>query len=99
MKRLVLVLSLFLSLNVLAQVPADTNKTDSQGRKQGLWKEKINSLEGTGTYVDNKKTGLWQIFHQNGILKSVEEYKDGILNGLSIEMDQNGRLNRRVPLL
>ena len=94
MKQLVVLAFLFLSVSLSAQTPADTNKTDTQGRKQGLWNENINSLKGTGHYIDNKKTGIWQVFHQNGMLKSVEEYKDGNLNGLAIEMDQNGRINK-----
>ena len=49
------VLSLFASARSFSTIAADTNKLDSNGKKTGLWKEKINNSDFYGSYESDKK--------------------------------------------
>ncbi|HTB33059.1 MAG TPA: hypothetical protein VK808_13605, partial [Bacteroidia bacterium] len=40
-------------------LPADTNKMDGNGKKQGLWIENLGPTKWLGNYVDGKKEGIW----------------------------------------
>ena len=67
MRKLIILLS-FLPLFTLAQV----NETDSDGLKQGLWEKKYpnGNLMYTGRFADDKPTGEWIRFHENGKIKA-----------------------------
>ncbi|NND94442.1 MAG: toxin-antitoxin system YwqK family antitoxin [Flavobacteriales bacterium] len=63
------------------------NRIDKLGRKQGPWKEfyEDRSLKAEGTYVDDKKNGLFKSFNEKGELVSVEKYVNGILDSEAAE--------------
>src|ERR1700746_3281553 len=92
MKRIILFLITMLTMNLAAfsNTPADTNKTDNTGKKTGFWKEKIASFDFYGNYVNDKKEGLWIAYYGNGIIGTIEEYKNGRKNGYSILLDKTG---------
>lgn len=71
-------------------VAGDTNKTDANGKKTGLWKEKGEMTVYYGRYKDDKKDGAWIGYHPNGIISSIVEYRDGRKNGASIGIDVAG---------
>jgi len=65
------------------------NKTDARNRKQGMWFIRQKALRGEpayiafGSYVDDKKEGLWYKMDDLGQLESIENYTSGLLNGTS----------------
>jgi antitoxin component YwqK of YwqJK toxin-antitoxin module len=91
MKKLFLLLWITLSLGAYAQkggVPADTNKTDATGRKQGFWKDVAFGLAWYGYYQDNKREGVWVCYHPGQVLPQfIETYRSGKKNGISIATD------------
>ncbi|SFW24301.1 toxin-antitoxin system YwqK family antitoxin [Chitinophaga sancti] len=63
------------------------NKRDDQKRKQGEWSEEVAATRGEdgytweGTYVDDRKEGLWKKYAPSGGLIAEENYKHNVLNG------------------
>lgn len=55
------------------------NQTDSKGMKQGYWKKQYPNgrLMYEGTFKDNKPTGEWKRYHENGALKANLMYLPG----------------------
>mgnify|MGYP005988473985 CR=1 FL=1 len=79
------------------------NKKDDQGQKQGYWvvygkdkpKSKIpaNGKVEEGTYVDNRKEGLWIKYHKDGKTPRIKGvYKNNRPNGLFERYYENGEL-------
>jgi antitoxin component YwqK of YwqJK toxin-antitoxin module len=91
-----IILCLFLSAFCLyaiastTTVVSDTNKLDGNGKKTGIWKEKSEMYIYYGTYKNDKREGVWIGYHPNGIISSIDEYKDGKKNGYSIGIDVAG---------
>ena len=62
------------------------NLTDEQGRRQGYWKItgrmsveegfENNQLVEEGTYVDNKRVGLWKKYYPTGAIRSEINYEN-----------------------
>jgi antitoxin component YwqK of YwqJK toxin-antitoxin module len=63
------------------------NRLDMQGRKQGPWKNRFESVRGEpgyeeeGYYENNRKVGEWRLFSLVGDLVGVEHYKWGLKDG------------------
>jgi len=67
------------------------NQSDSLGRKQGVWVDyfmdysdqesgfSIGQKLAEGTYLDDKKHGIWTFFNSEGEIDRVEEYEYGEL--------------------
>jgi len=74
------------------------NKTDKYHQKQGLWYIKKEELRGEpayttfGNYEDNKKQGLWYKLDKDGQLISIENFRNGLLNG-NAQYYENGHLS------
>jgi len=91
MTRILFILALFISVNASAQwkdfqinSKGDTlNRVDMQGKKQGIWVVKIESLRGEpgyeeeGHYVDDRKEGTWRLFNLMGDMVGKENYRWG----------------------
>ena len=46
----------------------------------------------TGAYLDNKKTGVWEVYHvQNGLLNAKGNYNNGLKSGVWVYNDTTGR--------
>ncbi|NTV84737.1 MAG: hypothetical protein HGA23_10625 [Bacteroidales bacterium] len=58
--------------------------------KNGFFTEKIGNLTVEGNYLDGKKEGNWLTYYPSGYLNKVEEYHDGMKNGLVLEIDGKG---------
>nr|WP_319573465.1 hypothetical protein [uncultured Draconibacterium sp.] len=71
--RYLLVLLIFLPSLVFAQ----TNQTDANGFRQGLWQKKQDNgrLLYEGYFKDNKPVGEWKRYHPGGQVKAIIEYK------------------------
>jgi antitoxin component YwqK of YwqJK toxin-antitoxin module len=89
-------LTSFLGANAsIYAIAGDTNKTDANGKKTGLWIEKTEMTTYHGRYKDDKREGAWIGYHPNGIISSVVEYRNGRKNGASIGIDVAGFFFRR----
>jgi antitoxin component YwqK of YwqJK toxin-antitoxin module len=71
-------------------VVSDTNKLDGNGKKNGIWKEKSDMYTYYGSYKNDKREGVWIGYHPNGIISTIDEYRDGRKNGYSIGIDVAG---------
>lgn len=68
------------------------NHTDEKGLRQGFWQitgemvqdkaYKSNQVVEEGTYVDNKRNGVWKKYYPNGKLRSEITYKNNHPRGL-----------------
>ena len=94
MKKEILVF-VFFAASLLAnasqlELVGDTNKVDAGGKKTGIWKEEANSFTYFGKYINDKKEGVWIGYHPNGLISSIDEFKGGKKNGVSIGIDVAG---------
>lgn len=106
--RFIFAIALLISLNGLAQckeyiigVKGDTlNCADNQGKKQGRWVIKVESLRGEpgfeeeGFFVNNLKEGVWRRYSLAGDLIALENYRWGNKNGQNIYYNSMGNLMR-----
>ena len=106
--RLILFLLILISVNAFSQcktfiisVRGDTlNCTDMQGKKQGPWVIKVESLRGEegyeeeGVFQNDKKEGLWRQYSLVGDLIAMENYRWGNKNGKNIYFNKMGNLLR-----
>ena len=89
------ILALCLSTEAFCTITADTNRLDSNGKKEGLWKERLESFDFYGDYIDGKKEGVWVAYYSNGIISNLFEYKNGMRNGISIGINQSGQYTNK----
>jgi antitoxin component YwqK of YwqJK toxin-antitoxin module len=75
---------------LVAQTAA--NLKDASGKKQGLWDEKSPSGRFIGTYVDDQKDGCWTSYAADGKLIRIENFKNGLRDGITVDIDQRGYL-------
>jgi antitoxin component YwqK of YwqJK toxin-antitoxin module len=76
-----------------SQVVKDSiNQTDSKGRKQGKWEEKLTPGTTKGVYVNDNKEGVWVSYGANGNLIKIENFTKGLHDGITVEIDQRGYL-------
>lgn len=75
---------------VIAQTA--TNKTDANGKKQGLWEEKTPSGTSKGAFLDDQKDGCWTSYAADGKLLRIENFNKGQHEGITVEIDQRGYL-------
>ncbi len=65
------------------------NCINAKNKKQGKWMERTNPLRGNpgyeeeGAYLNDRKEGLWRKYNLQGDVLSMENYKWGLLNGIS----------------
>jgi len=71
--RYLLALLIFLPTLVFAQ----TNQTDANGLRQGLWQKKQDNgrLIYEGNFKNDKPVGEWKRYHPGGQVKAIIEYK------------------------
>lgn len=70
------------------------NKRDQRGRKTGLWYQRKEAEKGEpayssfGSYVEGNKSGLWYQVDDEGRLVSIENFRNGDLDGTSQYYEQ-----------
>ena len=79
------------------------NKVDVNSKKQGRWvilgKTKHNSCYQPeakveeGTYVENKKEGIWKEYYCNGNMKDKITFQNGRPDGYAIMYHENGKIS------
>jgi hypothetical protein len=74
------------------------NRIDMQGKKQGYWVNRVESLRGEpgyeeeGTYVNDRKEGEWKLFNLMGDMVGKENYKWGFKDGICQYFSMHGDL-------
>lgn len=53
-------------------------------------------IEDKGNYIDGKKEGLWEEYHQNGQLKAKGVYEEGKKNGTWEVFNEQGKLKAKI---
>lgn len=81
--------------NAAAQAPA--NRTDAKGLKQGKWVGRYpgGTMRYEGSFLDDKPTGEWKRYHENGKLKAVLSYRPGSSRAFASLYDEDGKLYAR----
>jgi len=75
---------------VFAQTAA--NKTDANGKKQGLWEEKSPTGSAKGSFLNDLKDGCWTSYAADGKLLRIDNFNKGLRDGIAVEIDQRGYL-------
>ena len=106
--RYIIILLLFISTTSYSQckdyivgVNGDKlNCVDFNGKKQGRWVIKVESVRGErgyeeeGEFVDNMKQGIWRMFSLEGDLMAIENYRWGQKDGKNVYFNHLGQLLR-----
>jgi antitoxin component YwqK of YwqJK toxin-antitoxin module len=73
------------------------NKTSIDGKKNGRWisffENNKQRIEKDGKYENNRKTGIWKTYYENGNLKSEITYINNIPDGYARIFYENGRIS------
>jgi antitoxin component YwqK of YwqJK toxin-antitoxin module len=72
------------------------NHKDADGKKTGLWKERVGTTTFEGRYMGEKKYGVWRSYQPDGTLLTVEEFINGKRDGISLEMKANGYIGKEA---
>ena len=106
--RLILSLLILISVNAFSQcktfligVKGDTlNCVDMQGKKQGPWVIRVESIRGEpgyeeeGVFEKDKKEGVWRQYSLVGDLTALENYRWGNKNGRNVYFNNMGIIMR-----
>lgn len=49
-------------------------------------------IKAQGSYLNNKKEGVWRSYYDGGILETLAEYHEGRKTGISIQLNFNGQI-------
>lgn len=92
----IIILSCLPVLNGFAQAAPDTiNRTDEQGRKQGVWKKTypqntVHRYE--GQFKDDQPYGTFKYYYKDGTLKTIMEYSNSGVLARTVTFWENGRV-------
>ena len=97
MKRSIyLALMIFAALFVRSQEMTDShiNKSDREGRRQGLWKvyDEVGNLKYTGDYLDGKPIGTFTYYYPEGEVKALVRHSEGGGAAYVKNYHRNGKL-------
>jgi antitoxin component YwqK of YwqJK toxin-antitoxin module len=93
LKSLLILFTLLLTVPAISQ--ADINKTDSQGRKQGIWKKgypNVKAFKYTGQFKDDKPYGKFMYYRENGTCEAIIDFADNGKTGRSKMFHNSGYL-------
>ncbi|MDR2868503.1 MAG: hypothetical protein LBV46_03065 [Bacteroidales bacterium] len=91
MKKLIFAILMLCSCALLAQNP-DTNRVDSKGQKQGLWKKyNKGKLEYVGTFVNDIPQGAFVYYRPDGKVKSNSYFYKGTARVKTTLFHTNGK--------
>ena len=77
--RILIIILLTLPFNMFAQTRSLDNFTDANGLKQGVWKvkhENSQALRYTGSFKDNKPSGLFKYYYPTGLLSAIMKFSE-----------------------
>ncbi|MEN9443578.1 MAG: hypothetical protein RIS47_468 [Bacteroidota bacterium] len=71
------------------------NRIDLANLRQGKWiefYEKSKKVNALGSYIDNRKDGLWKTYYENGVLQAEITYKLGRQKGYAKTYYEDGKV-------
>lgn len=90
MKRILILIALLLPAVLFTQ--GQTNVTDKNGKKQGVWKKyEQGKLVYEGQFKDDVPYGTFKYYHANGKLKSTTNFEQGVHKVRTVIFHENGR--------
>jgi len=92
MKKILIAFLLTVSTISFVFAQNAANKTDANGKKQGLWEEKSPAGTSKGTFVNDQKDGCWTSYAVDGKLLRIDHFNKGRRDGIAVEIDQRGYL-------
>jgi len=98
MKRTGIMILLGCGLYFSAVAQSAENRVDAKKRKQGVWMERLPALREDpayileGTYLNDRKEGVWKKTTEDGDVVAEETYKNGALDGLCKYYYPNGKI-------
>jgi antitoxin component YwqK of YwqJK toxin-antitoxin module len=97
LKTLLILYLISLPVLLSGQVSADTNKTDQQGRKQGLWIKKYPGkiTMYVGYFKNDKPVGEFKRFYEDSKLKSVLIYSEDGKKASATMYHENGLISSK----
>ncbi|MEP7169158.1 MAG: toxin-antitoxin system YwqK family antitoxin [Bacteroidota bacterium] len=100
MKKLFITTSIFFGAIALFSISAysqnDTTKTPDPQNKDIVYfeiKDAQGKIQEIGKYLKGKKDGVWRTYNSSEGLLALEEFKEGVLNGIKIQFDESGYLS------
>lgn len=91
LKKISIVISLFVwAISVLGQ-PSDLNQTDANGKKQGKWKKKDETGGYEGQFKDDVPVGMFKYFYPKGELKATINHYDNGKKASAHMFHKNGK--------
>lgn len=90
MKRLFLsAFFVYLTLNIFAQHP---DQIDVSNFVTSDFTDTINGMTIKGQVMNSRKEGIWTVSYNTGVISLLVQYKEGLKNGIVLELDRNGVL-------
>jgi len=94
--NILIINTLFAQKEYLLRNGDTINVVDNNGLKQGVWfyfSDKYkNNISQEGTFLDNKKEGIWITYSPNGNIRTYMTYKKGVINGEAKIYNRDGVL-------
>ena len=82
-----------------ASMFSQKNIIDDNNLKQGYWELYFPRNEGVisekGFFNDDEESGMWARFHDNGIIREIVNYREGLSHGTRILLDKKGKLTQQ----
>ena len=92
MKKILFICLLMVSSASFVFAQTALNKTDVNGKKQGLWEEKTPAGISKGIFLNDLKDGCWSSYAADGKLLRIDNFNKGLRDGIAVEIDQRGYL-------
>ena len=89
---------LLLELNEIAQEKEPSLSNDSINEKVSVTYHSNGKVESNGHYIQNKKSGEWNYWNENGDLIKLEQFKNGLHHGVYIEYYPRRQTAQRYKL-
>ena len=96
--KAIVIIFLLVSSSVLLfgqSAPDTINRTDSKGRKQGVWKKthpQNTVYQYVGQFKDDKPYGTFKYYYEDGALKSIVKFSNSGMLARSVSFWENGRV-------
>lgn len=89
-----------IDITVILQDTTKVNYVDSNGLKQGLWKEyfKNGKIKSIAYYKNNQLHGVYKSFHENGKLEGLSNFVNGKGEGEQITYHENEKMSLYIKI-
>ncbi len=63
---------------------------------EAIKKNTSNAVAERGYVANGKKNGVWMTYHEDGKIKTLSGYSDGLLNGPHLEFNNRGQIEKQM---